>query len=123
MPGALLYFLYLTVMAAGLGCFLQAFRHRRTTPVHKRWALFGTALSLGGIAVVLLGAEFLGWRVEARYPEVVAVHRKIALAATALLILTAVTGALRMGLHKRLYIVFLPVYVASLVTAMIGYRP
>lgn len=123
MPSAVLYFVYLAVMAAGLVCFLQAFRHRRVTPVHKRWAVTGTALSLGGIAVVLLGAELLGWRVDQRLPWLVTIHRRIALASTALLILTAVTGALRIGIHRRLYLVFLPLYVVALATAIVGYRP
>lgn len=123
MPSAVLYFLYLAVMTAGLVCFVQAWRHRFTTPVHKRWAITGTALSLGGIAVVLVGAEFLGWVVDQRLPWLVVIHRRIALASTAFLILTAVTGALRIGIHKRLYLIFLPLYVAALVTAIVGYRP
>ena len=65
----------------------------------------------------------LGWRVEQRYPLVVMIHRKIALVSTALLILTALTGALRLRLHHKLYVVFLPTYIATLLTAMVGYRP
>ena len=122
-PSAVLYFLYLAVMTAGLACFIQAWRHRLVTPVHKRWGITGTALSLGGIAVVLLGAEFLGWVVDQRLPWLVTIHRRIALASTALLILTAVTGAMKARIHKKLYVVFLPLYVAALVTAIVGYRP
>ncbi|MDJ0521249.1 MAG: hypothetical protein QNJ90_04165 [Planctomycetota bacterium] len=123
MPPALLYWTYLVVMTAGLVCFVQAYRTRFVTPVHKRWGITGTVLSLTGIVVVLVGAWLGGWRVEERLPDVVAFHRQIAYVGTALLLLTAVTGALRMPLHKRLYIVFLPVYVVVLVTAIIGYRP
>lgn len=123
MPPALLYYAYLAVMAGGLFCFLQAWRHRFDTPRHKRWGLLGTGLSLGGIAVVLLGAYALGWRVAERWPEVVRFHRAAAYVGTALLILTAVTGALRLPLHKRLYLVFLPVYVIVLAAAILGYGP
>jgi hypothetical protein len=123
MPSPVLFFGYLAVMAAALACFLQAFRQRLDTPVHKRWGIVGTCLSLGGILVVILGAEMLGWRVEQRYPLVVIIHRKIALVSTALLILTALTGALRLRLHHKLYVVFLPTYIATLLTAMVGYRP
>ncbi|MDA1193888.1 MAG: hypothetical protein O2894_01755 [Planctomycetota bacterium] len=123
MPPAILYFGYLTVMGGGLLCFLQAFRHRRTVALHKRWALVGTGLSLGGIAVVLVGAEFLGWRVPQRIPWLVSVHRAVALFSTALLLLTAITGALRIRIHTRLYVVFLPAYVIALLTAVVGYRP
>lgn len=123
MPSAVLYFLYMAVMTAGLACFVQAWRHRRVTPVHKRWGITGTAISLGGIVVVLLGAEVFGWRVDARLPWLVTIHRQIALVSTALLILTAVTGAMRARIHKKLYVLFLPMYVAALVTAIIGYQP
>lgn len=123
MPSAALYFLYLVVMTAGLACFIQAWRHRFVTPVHKRWAVTGTALSLGGIAVVLLGAELFGWRVDQRLPWLVTIHRRLALVSTALLILTAVTGALRVPIHTRLYVLFLPAYVLALLTAIVGYRP
>ena len=123
MPSAVLYFTYLLVMSGGLVCFLQAYRHRFDTPVHRRWGITGTCMSLAGIVVVLVGAWVWGWRVEERLPDVVLFHRRAAYAGTALLLLTAVTGALRMRLHKRLYVVFLPVYVVVLATAIIGYRP
>lgn len=123
MQPEVLYFTYLVVMAAGLVCFLQAWRHRLDTPRHKRWGITGTALSLTGIVVVLVGAWLWGWRVEERLPDVVAFHRQIAYLGTALLLLTAITGALRMPLHKKLYMVFLPVYVLVLATAVVGYRP
>ena len=123
MTSPVLYFGYLLVMGAGLACFAQAWRHRFDTPRHKRWGVTGVALSLTGIAVVLVGAWLGGWRVEERLPDVVLFHRRIAYVGTALLLLVAVTGALRLPLHKRLYVVFLPVYVAVLLTAIVGYRP
>ncbi len=123
MPSAVLYFTYLLVMAAGLFCFYKAYRTRLDTPVHKRWGITGTSLSLAGITVVLVGAWLWGWRVEERLPDVVRFHRRAAYAGTGLLILTAVTGALRLSIHRRLYLVFLPVYVVVLLTAVVGYRP
>jgi len=123
MPSSVLYFGYLAVMAAALACFMQAFRNRLETPVHKRWGILGTCLSLGGVVIVIAGAELFGWRVDQRLPWVVALHRKIALVSTALLILTALSGALRWRVHRRLYLVFLPVFVTALLTALIGYRP
>ena len=123
LPSAVLYYVYLVVMTAGLACFLQAWRHRFVTPVHKRWGIAGTAVSLGGIAVVMLGARFLDFQVAERIPWLVLIHRRVAVVGAAVLILTAVTGALRIGIHKRLYLVFLPLYVVTLALAIIAYRP
>jgi len=123
MPSALQFTLYLVVMTGGLACFFQAYRTRLVTPLHKRWGIAGTAISLGGIGVVLLATYAWGWRVEQRLPEVVLWHRRLALLSSALLVLTALTGMLRIRIHTRLYVVFLPLYVASLLTAAIGYRP
>jgi len=123
MPSAVLYFAYLAVMGTGLFCFAQAWRHRFDTPRHRRWGITGVVTSLTGIVVVLVGAWLWGWRVEERLPDVVLVHRRIAYAGTALLLLVGVSGARRWPLHKRLYVLFLPVYVAVLLTAIVGYRP
>ncbi len=105
------------------GRFVQAWRRRFVTPEHKRWGITGTIISLTGIAVVLAGAEVFGWRVDQRLPWLVTIHRRIALVSTALLILTAVTGAMKARVHKKLYLLFLPAYVLALVTAAIGYQP
>lgn len=123
MPSSILYFAYLGVMVAAFACFLQAFRVRFDTPRHKRWGVTGVALSLGGIAVVLIGAYAWGWTVPERWPQVVLWHRRLAYAGTALIVLVGVTGALRLRIHKKLYIVFLPVYAIVLVLAILGYRP
>ena len=69
MPSAVLFFTYVVVMTAALWCFVQAFRTRFDTPVHKRWGITGCLLSLGGIAVVLVLHYALGWTVDQRFPE------------------------------------------------------
>lgn len=123
MPSAVLYYTYGAVMVASLACFAQAFRSRLVTPVHKRWGITGAALSLGGIVVVLIATYALGWRVDQRYPDVVRVHRVLALIATALVLLLGVSGWRRWPLHTRLYIPFFPLYVATVATALLGYTP
>ncbi len=123
MPPAVLFFAYVLVMAAGLLCFVVAFRLRRDTPRHKRWALTGTALALGGVVVVLLAWRVLDWQVPARSATWVGVHRTLAYAATALVLLVAVSGWRRWAFHTRLYWVFFPLYGAALLTALIAYRP
>ena len=124
MPSAVLFFTYVVVMTAALWCFVQAFRTRFDTPVHKRWGITGCLLSLGGIAVVLVLNYALGWKVDQRFPEVVLWHRRFAYVGTALILLIMATGALRiLRIHTRLYVVFFPIYVIALVLAVIGYKP
>lgn len=123
MSSALLYYVYGLVMVASLGCFVQAWRTRLATPVHKRWGVSGVALALAGIVVVLIVTYALGWRVEQRFPTVVRIHRTLALAATALMLFVGFTGWRRMPIHTRLYVVFLPLYLATVATALLGYRP
>ena len=123
MPSAVLYYTYGLVMLASLVCFAQAFRTRLVTPVHKRWGTAGAALSLGGIVVVLLLTYAFDWRVDQRYPDVVRVHRLLALGATALVLLIGVSGWRRWPIHTRLYLPFFPLYVATVATALVGYAP
>ncbi len=123
MPPALLFFAYVLVMAAGLVCFVRAFQVRHDTPRHKRWALTGTALALGGVVVVLLAWRVLDWQVASRSAEWVRVHRTLAYCATGMLLLVAVSGARRWAIHTRLYWVFFPLYTAALATALVAYRP
>ena len=124
MPSAVLFFAYLIVMGAAFWCFVQAYRTRFDTPVHKRWGLAGAVLSLSGIAVVLVLNYAMGWKVEQRFPDVVLWHRRFAYVATTLILLIAITGALRiLKIHTRLYVVFFPIYAIALLLAMIGYKP
>lgn len=123
MSSALLYYVYGLVMLASLGCFLQAWRTRLVTPVHKRWGASGVGLALAGIVVVLVVTYAFEWRVDQRFPTVVRVHRALALAATAMMLFVGITGWRRMPIHTRLYVVFLPLYVATVATALLGYRP
>ena len=123
MPSPILYFGYGLVMLVAYGCFLKAYATRLDTPTHKRWGMAGTAISLTGIVVVVIGAYAWGWRPDERWHEMVVVHRAIALVSFLLLMLVAITGALRHKLHPKLYLVFLPAYTLALITAAIGYRP
>ena len=124
MPSAVLFFAYVVVMTVALGCFVQAFRKRFDTPVHKRWGITGCLLSLGGIVTVLVLSYAMGWRVPQRFPDVVLWHRRFAYVGTILILLIMATGALRiLRVHTRLYVVFFPVYVIALVLAIIGYKP
>ena len=70
-----------------------------------------------------IGPYAFGWRVEHRWPEMVRIRRVLALAAAALVLLVGYTGWRRLPIHKRLYVVFLPLYALTVATALLGYRP
>ena len=118
-----LAFTFLAVMGAALACFWRAFSTRKTTPVHKRWGIAGTAIDLAGTGVVIAVTRGLGWHVPARDDTVAAVHRGFAYVATALVLLVAGTGIAKAQVHKRLWIVFLPVYNATYALAAWAYAP
>ena len=123
MGSTALYYVYATVMIAALYCFVRAWQTRFVTPIHKRFALWGVGLNIGGVLAVIVAHRMWGWVVEHRIEDVVTWHRRLAYVSSALIILIAITGALRMSIHKRLYIIFFPLYIIVLVTALIGYKP
>jgi len=113
----------MAAMGVALACFVQAFRLRHDTPRHKIWAGTGVGLTLGGVALVALAWRVLDWQVEQRLPDLVLVHRGLAYVATGVLIFVALSGMLRWRIHRHLYWLLFPLYVAALVTAGIAYRP
>jgi hypothetical protein len=123
MEPSALYFVYLTIMSAAFLCFLQAYRTRLHTPTHKRWGVTGVLISLTGIAAVLIASRLWGWTVPQRHPDVVLWHRRLAYVAAAMIVLVALSGALRWPLHTRLFVVFLPLYGLVLLLAIVGYGP
>lgn len=119
---------FLVVMAAAAGCFVAAFLRRRERSVHIRLALTGAAIDVAGTIAVIVTARILEWHVPARFPDVAAVHRVFAYAATALLAVQAATGFARSRgleplsrLHGPLAAVFLPVYLATYGLAVAAY--
>ncbi len=110
-------------MGAALACFWRAFATRKTTPVHKRWGVAGAAIDLAGTVVVIVVTRGLEWHVPARDDTVAAVHRGFAYVATALVLLVAGTGIAKAAVHKRLWVVFLPVYSATYALAAWAYAP
>lgn len=118
-----MYWTYCLVMVGAAACLVAAYRTRFDTPRHRRWGLAGVATALTGVVVVLVLTYALGWRVPQRFPEVVFWHRRLAMLATALLVLVAVSGARRWKIHPPLARALLPLYVVALILASIGYRP
>ncbi|MFO0934475.1 MAG: hypothetical protein U1E39_17445 [Planctomycetota bacterium] len=123
MDPTLLAVVFLAVMAVALGCFVLAWRHRRATPRHVRFAVAGTLVDLTGTVVVLLTHRVLGWHVPAHDATVALVHRTCAYAVTALLLVQAVGGARRWPIHKRLGLPFLVLYAVTYALAVVAYAP
>jgi hypothetical protein len=110
-------------MGAAAVCFTMAFRVRKHTPRHMRWALTGLALDLAGTAVVLVVHRVLGWPMEEAHRGVVLVHRGVAVVVTGLLLTVAFAGWRRWRIHPRLGTVLLPLYWLTLALAIVGYWP
>jgi hypothetical protein len=119
---------FLVVMAGAVGCFVAAFAKRRDRRAHMRLAIAGAAIDVAGTVAVIVTARVFEQHVPARFPDVAAVHRAFAYAATTLLALQVATGIARSrgarplaALHGPASALFLPVYVATYVLALVGY--
>lgn len=123
MPPNVLSVTFLAVMAGAVGCFLAAYRLRRTTPRHVRFAVAGTVVDLVGTLCVLVTHRVLGWTVPAHDATVASVHRGCAYAATALLLVQAVGGARRWPIHRVLGLPFVVLYVVTYALAVVAYAP
>jgi hypothetical protein len=114
---------FLAVMGAALACFWTAFARRRDLRVHKRWGVAGVVIDLVGTVAVFATTRGLGWSVPPRVLEASEWHRALAYVATALVLLQAVSGMRRWRIHRRLYVVFLPVYNVTYLLAVVAYAP
>jgi hypothetical protein len=114
---------FLVVMGAAVACFFRAFSLRRETPRHVRWAVAGVAIDVAGTLAVLVTQRALGWHVVPRDADVAIVHRAFAYVATALIVFQVWSGATRHPWHLRSWKVFLPVYTATYLLAVIAYAP
>lgn len=123
MPPQVLYPVYLLVMGAAAACFLRAYRLRHDTPRHVRAALTGVALDLAGTLVVIVLHRGLGWSMPAASPALVFWHRRAAYVSSGLMLLVAFLGWRRHRVHPVLAVPFVPLYLLTLVLAILGYWP
>jgi hypothetical protein len=119
---------FLVVMASAAGCFVAAYARRRERRAHVRLALVGAAIDVAGTIVVVVTARGFDLHVPARFEGVALVHRGFAYGATGLLALQAATGFARSrgirpwaAWHGPAAAVFLPVYLATYVLALVAY--
>lgn len=120
---SILFWTYSLVMAIALLAFLQAFRVRKQLARHKRAAGLGVVLTFTGIIVVLVVTYLFDIRVPQRSPDIVRIHRTLAILAAAMTAVMAFTGWRRIKIHTRLWPLFFGLYIATLATALIGYQP
>ena len=119
---------FLVVMAGAASCFVAAFARRRSRRPHVRLAIAGAAIDVVGTLVVVLTARVFDVHVPARFAGVALVHRGFAYAATTLLALQVATGVAKSRgtgalatMHGPVAGVFLPVYLATYVLAVVAY--
>ena len=120
------WFLWLaeSLMALALVCFVLGFRHRRSNLArHRRLGTWGAGI----VFLALLVLEYLmrvrGWEFPVRSQHLLQWHIATASVALVTLVGLAITGFLRIrSVHVRLYVVFFPAYVATLVLSLFAFR-
>jgi hypothetical protein len=119
---------FLVVMATAAACFVAAFARRRSPRPHVRLAVAGAVIDVLGTLVVVVTARGFGVHVPARFAGVALVHRGFAYAATTLLAAQVATGIAKARgggalsrLHGPVAGLFLPVYLATYVLAVVAY--
>lgn len=112
------------VMFTALGCFLEAFRVRRSdNRRHQRVAKFGALLVFAGLLAVEVLARGLGWEFPVRSATTLRVHIWVASVALLLLVLLVWTGMRGpKSLHVRLWVFFFPLYVATVVLSLFAFE-
>jgi hypothetical protein len=112
------------VMLVALGCFVQGFRVRKSdNALHQKLGKSGALLVIVGLVAVEVLLRGLGWRFPVRDTTTLRVH--ISVASGALLVLlalvfTGIKGPKR--LHVKLYLLFFPLYLATVVTSVLAFR-
>lgn len=112
------------LMGAALGLFVRAFQVRRTNqPLHQRLGKLGALIVFVGLVAVEVLARGLGWEFPIRSATMLRIHiwvASFALAVLALLVWSGIRGVRR--LHVRLYLLFFPLYVATVVLSLCAFR-
>ena len=113
---------FLAVMGAAVAFFWAAAANRRHPRLHVRLALIGAAIDIVGTLAVFVTGRWLGWEIPPADAGLALVHRGFAYAATALLVVQATTGFLRLRAHPALGVLFLLVVTATYGLAIFAYR-
>lgn len=112
------------VMFGALLLFARAFQVRRTNqPLHQRLGKWGACLVFAGLVAVEVVARGLGWSFPVRSQTTLHVH--IAVASVALVTLIALVWTGMRGprrVHVRLWPLFFPLYVATIVLSLFAFK-
>lgn len=111
------------VMFTALYLFVRAFQvRRRDLALHQRLGKSGALLVFVGLLAVEVLARGLGWEFPIRSESMLRIHIWVATLALAVLILLVVSGMKRWrALHIRLYLLFFPLYVATIVLSLFAF--
>ena len=112
------------VMLAALGCFVQGFRVRKSdNPLHQKLGKLGALLVIVGLVAVEVFLRGLGWKFPVRDATTLRVHIAVASGALAVLLALVFTGMKGpKKLHVKLYVLFFPLYLATVVTSVLAFR-
>lgn len=112
------------VMLGALLLFARAFQVRCTNqPLHQRLGKWGAGLVFAGLVAVEVVARGLGWSFPVRSQTTLHVH--IAVASVALVTLIALVWTGMRGprrIHVRLWPLFFPLYVATIVLSLFAFK-
>jgi hypothetical protein len=112
------------VMLVALGCFVQGFRVRKTNnALHQKLGKSGALLVIVGLVAVEVLLRGLGWKFPVRDVKTLHVHIAVASGALAVLLALVFTGMRGpKKLHVKLYLLFFPLYLATVVTSVLAFR-
>jgi hypothetical protein len=112
------------LMLIALACFVQGFRVRKSdNALHQRLGKIGALLVIVGLAAVEVLLRGFGWKFPVRDATTLHVHIAVASGALLLLLALVVTGMKGpKKLHVKLYVLFFPLYFATVVTSVLAFR-
>jgi hypothetical protein len=111
------------VMLVALGCFVRGFQVRRSDrALHMKLGKLGALLVVAGLVAVETMLRVVGWDFPIRSREMLHVHVAVASGALVVLLVLVVTGIRGpRSVHVRLWPIFFPLYVATIVFSLLAF--
>lgn len=111
------------LMIGALGLFVRAFQVRVSDrALHQRLGKLGALIVFLGLLAVEVLARGLGWEFPVRSAQLLRIHIWVASGALLLLIALVITGIRGpRALHVKLWPVFFPLYVATVVLSLLAF--